>query len=168
MDLVVFGQAGPDYRLPMGFRPVDVVMASGRPMLVVPFAGEFATVGRRVLVAWDGTREAARALHDALPLLMKAEVVVVMTVPAQKASFDGRSLGRVMRHLKWYDIRATPEETPRGDIPTSDVLLSRAADFDADLIVSGAYHHSQLREAIIGGVSRDLLDHTTVPVLISH
>ena len=170
VDLVILGQTSPDYHLPTGFHPGDLVLACGRPMLVVPYAGDFAAVGRRVLVGWDGTREASRALHDAMPLLAKAEAVTVVTVRAREAEFehDGPALARVVRHLQRHGIAARSEETLRGDLPISDVLLSRAADLDADLIVAGAYHRGQLREALFGGVSRDLLDHMTVPVLMSH
>ena len=172
MDLVVFGQAASDYRLPTGFSPEYIVMACGRPMLLVPFAGEVGSgsVGRRVLIAWDGTREASRALHDALPLIALAEAVWVMTVRPRDANSDDRgpSLDRVVRHLQRHSIAATTEESIGGDVPTAELLLSRASDMGADLLVAGAYHHSQLREAIIGGVSRDLLDHMTVPILMSH
>jgi nucleotide-binding universal stress UspA family protein len=170
VDLVIFGQTSPDYRLPTGFSPGDLVLACGRPMLLVPYVGEFAAIGRRVLVAWDGTREASRALHDALPLLSKADAVTVMTVRRRETAFeqDAPLLARVVRHLQRHGIAARAEEALRGDLPISDVLLSRAADLDADLIVAGAYHHGQLREALFGGVSRDLLDHMTVPVLMSH
>jgi nucleotide-binding universal stress UspA family protein len=170
VDLAVFGQASPDHRPPSGFRPDDLVMAGGRPVLVVPYAGGFGAVGRRVLVAWDGTREASRALHDALPVIAEAKTVIVMTVRADEASAERirRSLDQVVRHLARHGIPAHPEDALRGDIPVSDLLLSRAADFDADLIVAGAYHHSPLREALLGGVSRELLQHMTVPVLMSH
>ncbi len=170
VDLAVFGQTSPDHRVLTGFRPEQVVVAAGRPMLVVPYAGEFGAIGRRVLVAWDGTREAARALHDALPLIAKAEAVTIVTVRAQEAGFerDGPSLTRVVRHLQRHGLPARGEEAPQGDLSVSDVLLSRASDHDVDLIVAGAYHHSQLREALLGGVSRDLLDHITVPLLMSH
>lgn len=170
MDLVVFGQTSPDYRVPTGFRPEDIIVGSGRPALVVPYAGRFEAVGRRVLIAWDGTREAARALHDALPLIGEAEAATVMTVRDDEADFerDAPSIARVVRHLARHGIGAHHEETLRGDVPIADLLLSRAADLDIDLIVAGAYHHSQFREALIGGVSRELLDHMTVPVLMSH
>jgi nucleotide-binding universal stress UspA family protein len=169
VDLVVFGQAAPDYRLPAGFGPGDLLLASGRPMLIIPYAGDFAAIGRRVLVAWDGSREASRALHDALPLLRKAEAVTVVRVRTSERDQDGASLiDRVVRHLQHHGIVALGQETPRGGIPIADVLLSRAADLDADMVVAGAYHHSQLREALLGGVSRDLLDHMTLPVLMSH
>src|SRR6266542_3099486 len=159
VDLVVYGQATRDYRVPSGFRPEDIVIACGRPMLVMPYAGHFAAIGQRVLVAWDATREATRALHDALPLLDKAEVVTVITVRAREADFDRDrpGLDRVVRHLERHGIAAHPEEALQGDLPVSDVLLSRAADLDADMIVAGAYHHSQFREALLGGVSRELL-----------
>src|SRR5205823_4908216 len=103
----------------------DIVLGCGRPLLVVPYAGTFGAqgggngggghgaLGRRVLVAWDGTREAARALHDALPLMAKAEAAIVMTVRAREAAFerDGPSLDRVVRHLQRHGIPAHAEET---------------------------------------------------------
>ncbi|HVC55949.1 MAG TPA: universal stress protein [Stellaceae bacterium] len=170
VDLAIFGQNAPDDHVPAHFRPEDLVMASGRPALIVPYAGAFASVGRRVLVAWDGTREASRALHDALPLIGNAAAVTVMTVRAHEAGTDPKeaSLDRVVRHLERHGLRARPEQLVGSDISISDALLSRAADLDIDLIVAGAYHHSRLREALFGGVSRDFLDHMTVPVLMSH
>ena len=170
-DLAILGQyPGDDSDGVTWLRPDDLMIDSGRPVLVVPYAGTFERVGRRVLVAWDGTREANRALHDALPLIGGAEAVTVMHVGVQQADLDRDRpwLERIVRHLGRHGIKAQPEESPRGGIPISDVLLSRAADLSADMIVAGAYHHSQLRESLLGGVSRDLLDHMTVPVLMSH
>lgn len=169
-DLVVFGQASPEYPVASGFGPDDIVTACGRPLLVVPYAGAFPAVGRRALIAWDGTREAVRAVHDALPLLDGAEAVTVVTIAAQEAGFERwRShFDRLVRHLGHHGLPARLEETVRGDLSISDLLLSRASDFGADLIVAGAYHHSPTREAWLGGVSRDLLQHMTVPVLMSH
>src|SRR6266699_4247208 len=118
VDLAVFGQASPDHRAPSGFRPDDLVMAGGRPVLVIPYAGEFGAIGRRVLIAWDGTREASRALHDALPLIAQAEAVWVMTVRARDANSDdhGQSLDRVVCHLQRHSIAATMEESIGGDV----------------------------------------------------
>ncbi|MGE5268508.1 MAG: universal stress protein [Thiohalocapsa sp.] len=170
-DLVIYGQSSPDYRLPSGLRPEDVIVGCGRPVLVVPFAGDFAAAsGRSVLVAWDGSREAARALHDALPLIEKAEAVTVMSVRASEdALADAQpSLELLVSHLQRHGVTARPEGVVGSDVPTADLLLSRAGDLGADLIVAGAYHHSQFREALLGGVSRELLDHMTIPVLMSH
>jgi nucleotide-binding universal stress UspA family protein len=170
-DLAVLGQySGDDSGSVTWPRPDDLLIDSGRPVLVVPYAGIFAHVGRRVLVAWDGTREANRALHDALPLLGGAEAVTVMHVGSRQAGLDRDRpwLERIVRHLGRHGIEARAEETPAGDIAISDALLSRAFDLGADMIVAGAYHHSPLRESLLGGVSRGLLDHMTVPVLMSH
>jgi nucleotide-binding universal stress UspA family protein len=168
-DLTILGQLSPEVRS-TGFRPDEIVIATGRPVLVVPYAGAFDTVGRRVLVAWDGTREAARAANDALPLLENAEAVTVMFVGTRETTLEEHhpSIERMVHHLQRHGIPARAEETLHGDLRISDVLLSRAADLAVDLLVAGAYHHSQLREALVGGVSRELLDHMTVPVLMSH
>ena len=170
-DLAILGQY-PGYE-PDGvsvLRPDDVLIETGRPALVIPYAGTFEAVGRRVLVAWDGAREANRALHDALPLIGDAEAVTVMHVGAQQADLDRDRpwLERVVRHLGHHGIKAQGEESLQSGVKISDILLSRAADLGADMIVAGAYHHSQVRESLLGGVSRDLLDHMTIPVLMSH
>jgi nucleotide-binding universal stress UspA family protein len=152
------------------FRPEDILITAGRPVLVVPYAGIFETVGKRMLVAWDGTREANRALNDALPLLAEAEAVTVMFVGANERDLEQHwpALDRIVGHLRRHGVNAIAEETVRSGLAISDILLSRAADLAADLIVAGGYHHSQLREALLGGVSRELLHHMTVPVLMSH
>jgi len=145
------------------------MIAAGRPVLVVPYAGAFETVGKRILIAWDGTREANRALHDALPLFTDPEATVVFVGSHERDLEQHRpALDRVVDHLRHHGVAARLEEALRGGLAVSDILLSRAADLGADLIVSGGYHHTQLREALLGGVSRELLEHMTVPVLMSH
>lgn len=170
-DLAILGQfPGDNTGGVTWLRPDDLMIDTGRPVLVTPYAGTFEFVGRRVLVAWDGTREANRALHDALPLIGGAEAVTVMHVGVPQTDLDRDRpwLERIVRHLGRHGIKAQPEESSRAGIAISEVLLSRAADLGADMIVAGAYHHAQLRERLLGGVSRDLLDHLTVPVLMSH
>lgn len=168
-DLAVLGQYARAAN-GTGFRPDDVAMVCGRPLLIVPYIGGFTTVGDTVLIAWDGTREATRAFNDALPLIEQAKSVTVITVLAQERDFERSHiwLQRMVAHLERHGIPARSEETVRGDLSISDVLLSRAADLGADLVVAGAYHHSPLREALLGGVSRELLQHMTVPLLMSH
>ena len=170
VDLVIIGQIDPGARLTPPWRPEEIVVACGRPVLMVPYVGGFAGIGRRVLIAWDGSREAVRAVNDALPLISAAEAVTVMTVRASARDLerDHLSLERMVRHLARHGITALSNETPHDGIAVSDVLLSSAADLGADLIVAGAYHHSPLRETLTGGVSRDLFQHMTVPVLMSH
>ena len=169
-DLVIYPQSTVEYRLPVGFGPEDLVMAAGRPILVVPPRTDFIALGRRVLVAWDGSREAARAAHDALPLLNKVELVTLMTVSAREADSERHRPGleRMLRNYERHGIAVRVEEALSAGQAISDVLLSRVADLGADLIVAGAYHHSQLRESLFGGVTRDLLERMVTPVLLSH
>jgi nucleotide-binding universal stress UspA family protein len=172
VDLTILGQqsSGAGGDSVGGFSPDAVVLEAGRPVLVVPYAGKFETVGRRPLIAWDGSREAARALGDALPLIEGAEAVTVIYIGAREIQLERArpAIDRVVRHLRRHAIKASGEATRGGDVPISDLLLSRAADLGADLIVAGAYHHSPMREALLGGVSRELLRHMTVPLLMSH
>ena len=171
-DLVVVGQPNPDAGLTgaIGLRPEEIVLSCGRPVLVVPYAGEFLDVGREILVAWNGSRESARALHDAMFLLPEAETVTIIEIdpPAPGAAAPAASAAQVAAALTRRGIAAKAETETGGDIGVSDLLLSRAADLDADLIVMGAYGHSRMREFVLGGVSRDIFRHMTVPVLMSH
>jgi nucleotide-binding universal stress UspA family protein len=169
-DLVVIGQADPGARAAPTWRPEEIVIGCGRPVLMIPYVGRYPQVGHRVLVAWDGSREAVRALNDALPLIRAADVVTVMTVRARPKSREtsGGSMDRVLHHLSRHGINARPVEALQSGVAISDVLLSRSVDLAADLIVAGAYHHSQLRETLLGGVSRALFQRMTLPVLMSH
>jgi nucleotide-binding universal stress UspA family protein len=170
-DLAIVGQIDPDDPSPGSqLSPADVLLASGRPALVVPYVGRFAEIGRRVLVAWNASREAARAVNDALPLLARAETVTVLAVnPAIGATRHGEVPGAdIAVHLARHGIKVLVETSHATEIDVSDVLLNRAADLGADLIVAGAYGRSRMRELVLGGVTRDLLRRMTVPVLMSH
>ena len=148
-----------------------LLLESGRPVLVVPYAGSFTAPPQRALVAWSGGRESARALHDAMPMLAGTNVHVLQITSAQPKHWaEETTVGQVARALNARDVRATVEETdcPDSDTAVGDLLLSRAADLNADLIVMGAYGHSRLRELVLGGVTRTLLKTMTVPVLMSH
>jgi nucleotide-binding universal stress UspA family protein len=168
-DLVVLGQ--PDPSAPSGvLRPEEVVLAVGRPVLLVPYAGSFPEIGRQVMVAWNGTREASRALHDAMFVLEKADSVTVLEVDAagSDAGLPDLAAADVVAVLQRRGIAATAESTVSEGTPIADVILSRAADLGADLIVMGAWGHSRLREYVFGGVSRGLFREMTRPVLMSH
>ena len=171
-DLVVLGQPNPDVRAggAFGLRPEEIVLGGGRPVLVIPYAGDFAEVGQRVLVAWNGSREAARTLHDAMFLLEGAEAVTVIEAdpPAAGAGPPIADAAALAAMLTRRGIKATAETTTAGDIGVENLLLSRAADLSADLLVMGAYGHSRLREFVLGGVSRGIFRHMTVPVLMAH
>lgn len=170
-DLTILGQH-PSYGEGEdgGFHPEDVILASGGPCLVIPYAGIFETIGKRVLVAWDGGIEAARALRSAKPFLMDAAWVTIIGVYSNESALDEMrmSLEHVESRLRLQGIKAFSEPCIQGNLKISDILLNRAADLTADLLVTGSFHHSRLREQILGGVSRELLTHMTLPVLMSH
>lgn len=146
--------------------PADVAMSLGRPILMVPYAGSFSDAGKRVLVAWNGTRESARALSDALPFLVGANEITVLAVNphAQNEAMEADLNAWLTVHGLVGKIRAAHTN----EIDVSDVLLSAAADFSADLLVMGAYGRPRLRELILGGVTHDIFRRMTVPVLMSH
>jgi nucleotide-binding universal stress UspA family protein len=172
VDLTILGQLDPDRgdAEMLRPRPEHVTLASGRPILVVPYAGHYETVGRRVLIGWNATREATRAVSDAIPLLMAADIVTVLTIDAREGpDAHGELPGAdISLHLARHGVKATIERTVSAGIPAGDVLLSRAADLGADLLVIGAYGHSRLRELLLGGATRSILQSMTLPVLMSH
>jgi len=170
-DLVVTGQVDPENPPRGGFAhlPEELALASGRPVLFVPYAGKFETVGRRVLVAWNRMRESTRAVNDGIPLLAKAEKVTVLSINPQRGEDAGDLPGAdIALHLARHGVKAEASYTVAEDIDVGSVLLSRAADIGADLIVMGCYGHSRTRELILGGATREVLRHMTVPVLMSH
>ncbi len=172
-DLTILSQADPDHpgrRLEHGLVE-QVILHSARPTLVIPYAGRFDTVGSNALVAWDDSREAARALADALPLLRTAGAVQVVCWNEFEPGYDDKALrtrlAAVGQWLLWQGVSAEVRvETTEAGI--ADAMLSRAADLGADLIVMGAYGHSRWTERMLGGATRGLLQSMTVPVLMSH
>ena len=171
-DLVVVGQADPEdpeTASAEGF-PESIVMGTGKPTLLVPWGQRTASPFERVIIGWNGGREAARAMGDALPLLARASAVFVLTV---ESAIDDRAPGTlpgvdVAAFLSRHGIKAEVVPTSKIDIAVGEWLLSRAADLSADLLVTGAYGHSRMREFVLGGVTRTLLRSMTVPVLMSH
>ena len=167
-DLVVIAQsAAGDERAPgTDGLPDQLVLSSGRPVLMVPYAGRFAELGKRILVAWNGTREAARAVQDAMPLLRRADEVTVFGVNMPKGQHI--SGADIATHLARHEVRANVEYTVVHEISIGDALLGTISDRSCDLLVMGGYGHSRMRELALGGVTRDILQHMTVPVLMSH
>jgi len=170
-DLAIIGQIDPDH-LPSDAAdrlPEQTAISSGRPSLVFPYTGQFATVGRNVLLAWSHTREAARAANDALPILKRADKVTILIVNPRDAEEGGDvpSLD-IAQHLARHGVKAEAAFTVAKDVDIADILLSRASDIDADLLVMGCYGHSRLRELVLGGTTRSILTEMTVPVFMSH
>lgn len=167
-DLVVVSQPPPETQRGADNRemPGQLALAAGRPLLVIPFAGDFNRIGDRVLVAWNGSREAARAVYDALPILREASSVTVLGVnPDDDKHLPGADISA---HLASHGVAVEASRTDQPDVRPGEGILNEATNIGADLIVMGAYGHSPFRESLLGGVTWDLLHHMTVPVLLSH
>ena len=169
-DLIVVGQTD-RHQAPDGLAldfPQQALLHAGPPVLIVPYAGVFASIGQNVLVAWKGTREAANALRNALPLLRSAKRVSLVEVgdaPERPAGDDSLVSAKAWLESHGIEVQAHRELALAA---VGAQLLARAAAIGADLIVCGGYGHSRLREWMLGGVTRHLLEHMTVPVLFSH
>lgn len=168
-DLVIVGQGGED--APVTATPSDlaedVVMAGERPVLIVPHIGVTRPPGGTVMLCWNESREAVRAATAALPLLERADKVIVLLI--DPPTTDGREPGAdVAAWLGRHGVNATVRRDTAAESDVGGVILSRAADFDADLIVMGLYGHSRMRERVLGGASRTLLASMTVPVFVMH
>ena len=168
-DLSVIGQFERD----RDHRTTNIVIEaalfeSGRPVLIVPFIQTDRLKLDHVLVCWDGSRAATRAIADAMPFLTrsgKTSVIVADTQNAQSTDLPGTNIAT---HLTHHGVNATIERIPVSKIDVSNTILSYAADAGADLIVMGGYGHSRLREFILGGTTRGMLVSMTKPTLMSH
>jgi nucleotide-binding universal stress UspA family protein len=149
-----------------------LVLESGRPVLFVPRAGRFATVGEVVVAGWNATREATRAIHDALPLLARASDVRLAWVDPEETA-EGEEPGdlpgaELAAALARHGVPATVDTLVSGGLDAGEVLLNHVADTGADMLVMGGWGHSRLREYVFGGATQHVMDHMTVPVLFSH
>jgi len=169
-DLIVVGQHGPGgtEQADKSDMPDRLILAAGRPVLVVPYAGRYAGLGRHVVIAWDASRQATRAVNDAMPVLTRADKVSVLSInPASKGLGDAPGAD-ICRHLARHGVKAEASSVTTDEITAADMLLSRLADEGADMIVMGAYGHARWRELVLGGFTRHMLGHMTVPVLMSN
>lgn len=171
-DLAIVGQHDPDDSSSTSDAQVaaSTLLSSGRPVLIVPYIGSVANLGQTVLIGWKSSREAARALNDALPLLQQARSVTVLAInPEEGIGGDGDvPAADIALHLARHGVKATAAHTTAKEIDEGNALLNFADDIGADLIVAGGYGHSRAREFLFGGATRTLLTTMTVPVLMSH
>jgi nucleotide-binding universal stress UspA family protein len=167
-DLAVVGQMDPERMLPDDLVIEAALFESGRPLVVVPYIQKEGLKLDRVLVCWDGSRSAARAVADSLPFLKRGklvEIVIVASTGGKADELPGVDLGE---HLARHDLNVEVKRLVAADIDVSNAVLSYAADCGADFIVMGGYGHSRLREFVLGGATRGILQSMTVPVLMAH
>lgn len=146
----------------------SVVIAAGRPVLLFPERYKWGKGFQRIMVAWDGSREATRAVHDALPVLVQARKVLIMEVAGREDAGARDPASDIAKHLARHGVAAEAAHTLKGDISVGDQLLDASVDTRADLLVAGAYGHSRLREYALGGVTRHLMTHLAIPMIFSH
>jgi nucleotide-binding universal stress UspA family protein len=168
-DIVIIGQSdeADDSGVDMDF-PQRLVLAAGRPVLVLPHNGDFPTLGKRILIAWNASQEAARAVSNAIPMLRSADRVYVMAVNTKASKGESISSENTVRYLERLGVRAEAKDCHGIEIDVGNELLSRASDLSADMMVMGCYGHSRLREWVLGGATATILESMTIPVLMSH
>ncbi|MFM0500198.1 universal stress protein [Paraburkholderia caffeinilytica] len=171
-DLIIAGQDDPhDPESYVGdYFPENLVMSAGRPVLLVPHATSVVSPGGHVMVCWDGSREATRAVHDALPFMHTARLTTIVAVNGARGEARLRIPGAdIATVIARHGIRVEIKDVQAGaGASVGDTLLSEAADLGADLLVMGAYGHARWQELVMGGATRTLLQSMTVPVLMSH
>jgi nucleotide-binding universal stress UspA family protein len=167
-DVSVVGQAEPDKLAGEDLIIEAALFQSGRPVMVVPYIQRAGLKLDRIMVCWDGGRTAARAIGDAVPFLARAkaiDIIIVATEQGRKDELPGADMGQ---HLARRGVKVEVKRLVAGDTDVPNLLLSHAADSAADLMVMGGYGHSRLREFILGGTTRAILQSMTLPVLMSH
>ena len=167
-DLAVVGQADPEAGGGDDVLAETTLFESGRPMIMVPYIQKGPLKLDNVMVCWDGSRQAARAIGDAMPLLAKSGRVEIVIVTNERGKQDEIEGADIATHLARHGLKVQVERTAVGDIDVADIILSHAADAGTDFIVMGGYGHSRLREFVLGGVTRSIFQSMTVPVLMSH
>jgi len=166
-DVSIIRQTDPDE---VGLNSLMIESAlfnSGRPVFVVPYVHRGAARFDRGLICWDGSRNAARAVGDAMPLLQRAKSVQIVIVGNQSKSREIPGAD-IAQHLAQHGVNVEIKQIIASDIDVGNIILSHAADISADFMVMGGYGHSRLREFILGGVTRNILNTMTLPIFMSH
>lgn len=169
-DLIVVGQAGEEVDLlGTGGVPGAVALTSGRPVLMIPRAGTGSLVPDRIVVGWNESQEATRAIDDALPFLKRASRVEVLTIGADLDAETGPSSAqRMTHHLSRHAVAAEAHHLPQPETDAAEAFLAEANRYGANMVVMGAYGRSRLREFVLGGMTRYLLNYSSLPLLLSH
>ena len=167
-DVAIVGQPEREKSAPAEILDEGVLFDSARPVIMVPFIQKDGLKLGRVLACWDGSRAATRAIADSMPFLEKAKQVDLVIVAGGRAKSDEVPGADIGQHLARHGLKVDVKRITSPDIDVASTILSYAADCSADMIVMGGYGHSRLREFVLGGVTRGILELMTVPTLMSH
>ena len=167
-DLAIVSQATPDRGGVEAMISESTLFGSGRPVLIVPYIQKAPLKLDRVMICWDGSWPAARAVADAMPFLERAKQVEVVIVTNERGKNNELEDVDMGQHLARHKVNVEIRRIPRGDIDVADALLSHAADSGVDFMVMGGYGHSRMREFVLGGVTRSIFHSTAVPTVMSH
>ena len=167
-DLAIVGQAQPEMSTMEQIIGETTLFESGRPIIMVPYIQKAPFKTGNVMICWDGSRTAARAVADAIPILGKSSRIEIVSVTSERGKEDEIEGADIGQHLARHGLKVDVHRISRGNIDVADALLSHAADSAADLMVMGGYGHSRLREFVLGGVTRSIFQSMTLPVLLSH
>src|SRR3954453_20666606 len=167
-DMSVVAQTERDKAAPEELIVEGALFGSGRPVVVVPCIQKGGVKLERVMVCWDASRAAARAVADAMPFLRRAKTIDVVIVASERPKSDEIAGADIGQHLARHGLNVEVKRIVATETDVANTLLSHAADISADFIVMGGYGHSRLREFILGGVTRGILASMTVPALMSH
>jgi nucleotide-binding universal stress UspA family protein len=171
-DLCIVGHGGPSGPASIDYSfPEQLLFVSGRPIILIPDSQDFGTLGRHLAVAWNASRPSTRALHDALPLIERADRTTVITINPADLSARPAALptGEVLEHLRRHTAAVGAAEianVPRGRI--AETLQAKAHELGCDLLIAGAFGHARLREKLLGSVTEGLLLHARLPLMMSH
>jgi nucleotide-binding universal stress UspA family protein len=167
-DLSLVQQNDPEQPVYENSLLIAALFDSGRPVLIVPCIQRGGLRLNRVMLCWDGSRNAARAIADAQPFLVRAKAIELLTVVSPDVESDETRAGEIARHLARHHLKVEVESVVAAEVDVPNALLSHAADSSTDLMVMGGYGHSRMREFILGGATRGILATMTVPTLMSH
>ncbi len=170
-DLLVLRQVNPDNDNASLVSEVSeqVILLSGRPVFFMPYIGAHRIPCKKAAIAWDGTPAASRALHDAMPMLVSMEEIMILIIEGKKKTAKGQLLANDLTdHLGIHGVNAVVNRRAADGLDVPTIILNEMADHDIDILIMGGYGTPNLRQKIFGGVTRTLLDSMTVPVLMSH
>ena len=167
-DLAIVGQVEPKTNAYERNIAEGALFASGRPMIIVPYTHKSSVKLDRIMLCWDGGAAAARAIHDAMPLLARAGRIELVTIGGERGKQPEAGIADMEQHLGRRGLKVDVQNITKGHVDVADTLLSHAADTDADLMIMGGHGHSRVREFFLGSVTEAVLRSTKVPVLMAH